>query len=205
MPETILSAKQQAALELLRQPVSEGEFYLAGGTALALQLKHRRSIDFYFFTPKSFNSLTLRAQFLDADLLQEARGTLTVRFEGVLVSFFQYPYPLLEPTVISFPVPIAHVDDIAAMKLSSIVGRGSKRDFIDLFAIMQRIHSLEACIDLFNRKFRGIRVDSYHLMRSLVYFEDAEGEAMPEMLDHVDWKSVKEFFIQEVAKLAGKR
>lgn len=201
MSSTILTQQQQTVLELLKEPIQKNGFYMAGGTALALQFNHRRSVDFDFFRERSFDTAFLRMQIHGAEIVQESKGTLTVLIQEVKVSFFEFNYPLLQPLHQSFVIPLAHVDDIAAMKISAIAGRGSKRDFVDLHAIAHRGHSLAACIELFNKKFGDVRVDSYHIMKSLIYFEDAENEEMPEMISRLQWKEVKEFFKLEVNQL----
>lgn len=204
MSSTILTQQQQTALELLKEPIRGNGFYMAGGTALALQFNHRRSIDFDFFREKSFDTAFLRMQFHGAEVIQETKGTLTVLIREVKVSFFEFDYPLLQPLNQSYTIPLAHVDDIAAMKISAIAGRGSKKDFVDLYVIAQRGTPLSACIKFFNEKFFDTKIDSYHVIKSLIYFEDAEEEEMPEMLIPLEWKDVKEFFKHEVDQFIKK-
>lgn len=198
MPTAILTQSQQKVLELLAEPVRDYGFYLAGGTALALQLGHRRSADFDFFTDSILDTINVRSRFSGIKVLQEARGTLTIFLREVKVSFFEYHYPLLQPPITTYQVPLAHIDDISAMKISAIAGRGSKKDFIDLYAIVQGSRALSKCLQLFEQKFAGVQVDKYHLMKSLIYFDDAEAEQTPEMLKPVSWDEVKGFFRREV-------
>lgn len=87
------------------------------------------------------------------------------------------------------------------MKLSAIAGRGSRKDFIDLFAICQKVEPLEQLFVHFEQKFQDVRYDRYHLLRSLTFFEDAEEEALPEMLYSVRWEEVRQFFREEVRRL----
>jgi hypothetical protein len=108
---------QQSVLELLKGVVLANEFYLAGGTALALQLGHRTSLDFDFFTPRPFNPENLIAQFTDLEVLHEATGTLTAVIQNVRISFFEYRYPLLhfedaereEMPEMKAPLPWGHI------------------------------------------------------------------------------------------------
>ena len=201
MSATILTEQQQKVLELLAPIVEEKNFYLAGGTALAIQLHHRRSIDFDFFTDQSFNPSLLLAQLPPSNVLQEAAGTLTVLLDGVKVSFFSFPYPLLSVLKKSEKISLADITDIAAMKISAIAGRGSRKDFIDLFCIATMKYSLAECLTMFEKKFSAHTTDRYHLLRSVTYFADAEEEVMPEMLIEFDWERTKTFFIEEVKKL----
>lgn len=167
--------------------------YLAGGTALALHLGHRESIDLDFFFPEAL-PVGLRDSFARL-------GTYTVRqqdaktLDGVLdtvqVSAFVYPYPLLQETATYQGVRIASVADIAAMKIDATASRGSKKDFIDLYALLER-YSLEELIALFEKKFSHISYNKMHILKSLTYFEDAEDEPMPMVEADISWDRVKE-------------
>lgn len=201
----ILTGPQQALLELLSRIAEVRSFYLAGGTALALHLGHRRSRDFDFFSAAQFLPQDLLSRLRAAGeptVLQEASGTLSVMLGGVPTSFFHYDYPLLRPPVKSpWGLPLADPQDIAAMKLSALAGRGSRKDFVDLYVYARRLAPLEEALACFREKYRGITVDPYHLLRSLTYFEDAEAEAMPEVLGGPTWDEVKAFFRAEATRL----
>ena len=100
MLREILTEPQQALLELLSRIPEVRTFYLAGGTALALYLGHRRSKDFDFFRAREFLPQEILSQLRQAgelSVLQEAAGTLTVTLRGIPTSFFHYDYPLLRP------------------------------------------------------------------------------------------------------------
>ena len=88
------------------------------------------------------------------------------------------------------------------MKLNAVAGRGSKKDFIDLHFLFKK-WSMEEAFDLLARKFQSIEYNRYHILRSLVYFEDAEGEPMPVMLQPCNWDEVKKRFETEVKVLFG--
>src|SRR3990167_194401 len=113
----------------------------AGGTALALQIGHRRSVDFDFFTPESFNEMRLEQEVVSHlrgfKVTQRGQGTLTGQAQGIDFSFFHYPYPLLEPLIEEKYLNLAATADIAAMKLIAISQRGLRRDFVDLYVIAQ--------------------------------------------------------------------
>lgn len=205
MFRAILTDAQQTVLELLSRIGEARTFYLAGGTALALFLGHRRSNDFDFFRAKEFvpqDLLSALRETGEVEVLQEAAGTLTVGLRGVPVSFFRYDYPLLRPLHESpWGLPLADPEDIAAMKLAALSGRGSRKDFVDLYVYVQEIAPLRQILDRFREKYRGITVDPYHLLRSLTFFDDAEAEAMPELLRGVTWDEIKAFFRAEAARL----
>lgn len=121
---------------------------------------------------------------------------------GVPTRFFHFEYPLLRPLHESpWGIAVAHPDDIAAMKLSAVAGRGPRKDFVDLYAYARRVAPLEQVFERFREKYRGVSVDPYHLLRSLTYFEDAEAEAMPEVLGDISWAGVTAFFRAEAARL----
>lgn len=201
----ILTEPQQALLELLSRIAEVRTFYLARGTALALYLGHRRSRDFDFFRPKEFapqELLSVLRETGELDVLLEAAGTLTVALRGTPTSFFRYDYPLLRPLHESlWDLLLADPEDIAAMKPAALAGRGSRKDFVDLYFHARRIVPLEQVFELFREKYRGVSVDPYHLLRSLTFFDDAEAEAMPELLAEVTWEEIKAFFRAEVARL----
>lgn len=201
----ILSAAQQTLLERLSSVATVGTFYLAGGTGLALHLGHRRSVDFDFFRPESFDPAELMHGLAAAGSLavrRSERDTLTVEINGVATSFFAYPHAIVQPLVPSpWSVSVAGVGDIAAMKVSAIAGRGSRKDFVDLYFICREVMALADVLQLFENKFRNVPYERYHILKSLTFFDDAEGEVMPEMLRVATWDDIKQFFIAEAPAL----
>ena len=201
----ILTESQQTLLELLSRIAEVRTFYLARGTALGLQLGHRRSRDFDFFRAKEFapqDLLSALRETGELNVLLESAGTLTVTLRGVPTSFFRYDYPLLRPLHESPWGPLlADPEDIAAMKLAALAGRGSRKDFVDLYFHARRLAPLEQTFERFREKYRGVSVDPYHLLRSLTFFDDAEAEAMPDLLVEVTWEEIKTFFRAEATRL----
>jgi len=173
---------------------------LAGGTGLALQLGHRVSEDFDFFRTDPVD-LPALLDILDSDkdceTLQEAERTLTVIASGVKMSFFVVAHPLLFKARPYLFFRIADVRDIALMKLAAIAGRGSRKDFVDLYTVLRRGPILRDYLDLMPKKYGVGRSNLYHVLKSLTYFEDAEQEPMPRMLEPFDWTECKAFFIRE--------
>ena len=205
MHTEILSAPQQSALAVLSQPPELRDFYLAGGTALAVHMGHRASVDFDFFREESFEPQWLLEQ-LPAPpritVLQEARDTLTVEFRRVKTSFFAYRHGLIRPLETgTLPVPLASLPDIAAMKLAAIAGRGSRKDFVDIYFISRQCFPLKEAFTYLQAKFTDQEYDLYHILRSLTYFADAENEPMPVMHSPVTWDDIKRFLTAEAARL----
>lgn len=201
----ILSPAQQSVLERLGALQDVRAFYLAGGTALALQLGHRRSIDLDFFREQGFDptDLVRRLRLGTTTMVRRSEGdTLTVDIDGVTTSFFAYPYPLLRSLRSSpWSLSVAAVEDIAAMKLSALAGRGARKDFVDLYFICREIMSLRELVRCFEEKFKGVPYERYHVLKSLTYFDDAETEIMPDLTRPASWEEIKRFFRSEAPRL----
>ena len=192
----------QAAADLAAALVLDG-FYLAGGTGLALQRGHRRSIDLDLFRQSDFSSTALRDRLRGLEglrKLETAPGTVHLELHEVKVSFLHYPYPLLFDVRPFEPLAIADLRDIACMKLEAVANRGSRRDFVDLY-VTATTYGLPQIFDWFERKYASVRYSRTHLFKALTYFEDAEEDPMPEMFLPVDWSEVKGFFTREVPRL----
>lgn len=201
----------QTALETLNKILSISiinSFYLAGGTGLALNLGHRRSYDFDFFNPEFFNEgmILQKMQGLkNIELVSKEKHTLHIIINGVKVSFLGYKYPLLFPLNDmkigdNSILKIADIREIACMKISAISSRGSKRDFVDLYMVAKEI-SLSELLTLYKKKYSLTPHNNVHIFKSLMYFDDAEDEPMPDMLVPLSWKIVKGYFTKEIPKL----
>jgi len=191
-------------LALLKGSPEVNKFYLAGGTALALHLGHRYSKDFDFFTDKQFKVANLLRGLQRRGKCQDIRkdwGTLFLEFDTILCSFIFYKYPLLDPPS---PTPwgfeIVSMREIGAMKIMAIGDRGRKRDFVDLYFIARDL-GIENVWQDFETKYAGTGYDSYHFLRALTYFADAETDDMPDMISKITWKEVTKFFEKEVRKI----
>lgn len=183
-----------------------GRFYLAGGTALAVHLGHRKSIDLDFFSQEDFSTPDLKRQLSQIDeivLLGEADGTLHVTVDHVMVSFL-HGYGLLFPSVIFEGLAMADERDIAAMKLDAVSSRGSRKDFIDIYELLKK-HTLAEIIDFFEKKYTGIKYNMLHILKSLVYFDDADGEPPPMMLYDTNWDDVKQGISHAVSAFSEER
>lgn len=196
---TATGLRKLGAIQLLKQA------YLAGGTAVALQLGHRISHDLDFFTDQPFDERIV-ASLLEEQGLTDVeldRQTILGNFEDVSFSYFYYKYPLLAPVHTFEGIHIVDLLDSAGMKIDAISSRGIRRDFIDLYAIMRaRSLSLKDVIVLYRKKYDMQPGMVIHALRSLVYFDDAEGEQdRPlELLQPIDWEQVKKFFREEVER-----
>lgn len=200
-----LFGKTKDALALLGKSHFLNEAYLGGGSACALQLGHRISVDLDFFTPKEFDTKHLiksLKEISDFKIEQESWGTILGTIEGIKFSIFVYKYPVLFPYKRLFKINILDLRDISAMKIDTIATRGKKRDFIDLYFICQKGIPLEKVLSFYKRKFGTLSSNIIHIQKSLVYFVDAEVEEMPKMIKKVTWEEVKRFFEKEVKRIA---
>ena len=188
----------------------KNEFYLAGGTGLALQIGHRDSVDFDFFSNNPFdpNKMIERlSKIFGQNLLkvtQIEKNTLSILLNSeIKISFMTYDYPLLEPLISTEYLNIASISDIACMKLSTIMQRSALKDYVDLYEIM-KIYSLEQLILFAKKKYPMI--DSPVILKSLSYLEDIidepliyKNEKLKPSLD-----VLKQFFQDEVKKYINK-
>ncbi|MCS6803663.1 MAG: nucleotidyl transferase AbiEii/AbiGii toxin family protein [Acidobacteriota bacterium] len=199
----VITTEAENAIKALRRKNLLSRFYLAGGTALALHFGHRKSADLDFFSQQPFNEeeLLRNVQRLRKFLLvAKDRETLHTHIKGMKVSFLGYGYPLLFPLESFLGIQIADPRDIACMKISAIAGRGTRRDFVDLFVASQQ-YGLAHLMEAFKAKFASAHYNLIHVLKSLTFFEDAEKEPMPHMLIDLSWPEVKQLFTREVPRL----
>lgn len=199
MAKTAGLAKQQLrALDRLSRLAILDRFHLAGGSAIAWHLKHRRSLDLDFFSSVPDVDLgPVRDAILDLDgsaaVVSETEVVLKVRFGEEPLDFVRYPYPLLEAPVRGpSGVNVAGLRDLAAMKLAAVARRGIRRDFWDLHAILSADRTLPAAAESYLSRFGRARSDLYHVARALTWFEDAETDpAFPRGLSRRHWAEVR--------------
>ena len=199
-----LSGNTEKSLALLGESHLLDQAYLAGGTACALQLGHRISVDLDFFTRQTFDArafIQSLQEIGEFELKNESWGTVQGTLLGVSFSLFVYDYPVLFPTTPFRGVHLLDLRDIAAMKIDAIGSRGIMRDFMDLYFICRSGLSLREILAFYDRKYGKLSSNRIHIEKSLVYFVDAEATVVPRMLKPVEWSLVKRFFEQEVKRL----
>lgn len=200
--EVISQAVEHALQDLSGEPLL-GRFYLAGGTGLALHLGHRRSLDLDLFTAEPFDPdkvVSTLQKLPDFSLAAKSSDTLHVVVRGIKVSFLGFLYPLLFPSATFGGVQIADPRDIACMKINAIAGRGTRRDFLDLYVASRRF-GLRELLGMFKQKYAQANYSVVHVLKSLTFFEDAEKDPMPDMLVEIHWGEVKQFFASEIPGL----
>lgn len=199
-----LATLAPSTLGLLRRIQSQAAFAdtrLVGGAALALHFGHRTSIDLDLFGSwEPLPPLELALSNCAASVMktggEESLQLFTV--DGVKIDCVTYPYKWLRPAVVSDGIRLADIPDIAAMKLAAATNRGTRKDFVDVYFLLRK-YSLRQMLDWYAEKYPD--GNDYLVLRSLVYFDDAELEPMPNMLTPVEWKSVTKAIESAVREL----
>ena len=187
----VLPEDQRRALARIGSLAAEHGFHMAGGTALALQLGHRRSVDFDWFRAARIGDPLALAADLGVQVRSTSRDTLHAEEEGVHLSFFSYRYPLIRPLIPAdeFGCELASLEDIAAMKLAAVSQRGARKDFFDLVALGRAGLGLQDMFDAYRGRFSVSDVG--HVIVALTWFDDADSDPEP-ILDARDtWDDVK--------------
>ena len=186
-------------LAILKPILLKHEAVLAGGTALALQIGHRMSLDLDFFTASAFDVESvisaIRTTGQNFRVLAEGEGHLVMDIEGVKFSLLRSDYPFLDKPAHHQGVTISGVLDIAAMKIIAISQRGTKRDFVDMYFILQKIPFYKVAEHMVRRFGKG-RVNPILIGKALSYFADADSNPEPEYIKKVKWEKIKTFFKQ---------
>ena len=187
----------QLLQQIFNTAIIKNNFALAGGTSLALQIGHRQSIDLDFFSTGIFDVKELEIILAESDKFNfEYIGSNSRMLFGLInnikCDFINEPATLIEPFLISGGISYFSIPDIAAMKLHTICGRGKKKDFFDIYALLQ-IYSWEKLLEWFLKKYNQSQL--FFLQRSILYFEDAEND--PDIKSYPpfikNWKEIKSF------------
>lgn len=201
-----ISPSTQRCLETLSKTSLATNYYLAGGTVVALYLGHRISYDLDFFSNSPLEPLQIAQELGKLGKLQTDQndpGTFLGMLDDVKISFFRYLYPMVEPEKSYDGVRIASLMDTGCMKLEAISSRGIMRDFVDMYLISQKL-GLENVLAAARIKFAKTNYSETHFLRSLTYFEDADTANPPNMLIDWNWEDIKRYFEIEVKRLSIK-
>ncbi len=192
-PDTLGLLKKAQSLDILQNTM------LIGGTALALQIGHRVSIDLDFFGKADAELEELAEEFSSfASTVSPISASKMMRFlivDGIKIDIVNYNHPWIDKPVVEDGIRLAGIRDIAAMKLSAITNRGTKKDFIDYYFLLQ-IYSLDELISFYRQKYSEAQL--FTSIKSLTYFGDAETDPMPRMLVPIRWDDVKTSIITAV-------
>jgi len=168
------------------------ELRLVGGTSLALQIGHRISVDIDLFGKINVNKLEIDSNLNKIGQLKTIHHTDNINIyalDDIKTDIVNYPYPWLEDVLVKDDIILASTKDIAAMKLAAITGRGSKKDFIDIYYLL-KTYTLKQMIRFYEEKYAD--GSKFMLLKSLAYFNDADEDLMPKIFDKIKWKEIKE-------------
>lgn len=198
----IFDENRYKLLKKISEVVSIGNYYMIGGTALSLQLGLRESYDFDFCVKDEFNNELLLKELKsigDVEVIQNQKGTCDILLNGVQVSFFYYPNKVIKDFIKveeMSKLKLASILDIAVMKLVAIGGRGAKKDFFDLYNIIEKCNiNIDELVNGLIQKC-GNNVNYVNIIMGLSYFEDAEDEILPNTFVDYNWENIKKFFIK---------
>lgn len=203
----VLPPATKKALEFFARQkwLQSSAWYLAGGTALALQVGHRQSLDLDFFIPeKTFLPADLLKNFSEgefhADIVRE--GTVYGKVMGAKVSFIAYPFfTAREESLWYGAVRVVPSADVAVMKIIAISQRGRKRDFFDLYWYCINREPLLDIVSRVSGQYPTVNHNYHHIIKSLMYFVDAEEDPMPQIFFDATWRGVKQYFQKEVPRI----
>lgn len=203
MHQEVITSKARKIFDKLKH---FPEFYLAGGTALALQLGHRISVDFDFFwgkdIPKDLLSKVRRIfKGFEIKIVVNHSEQLTVVVEGVNVSFVRYPFPVISRSIKYQEVKILSALEIAAMKAYALGKRATLKDYVDLYFVLKgKIGTLEDIIMLCEKKYSE-EFDPRLFLEQLIYLEDIEEIEIQFLKEKVSVSEIEKFFEKEIKKI----
>ena len=191
------AAVEAPTLELIKslqsKPYLQG-FYLVGGTALALHLSHRKSVDIDLFSNFDFDASMLLEhiqQDYSYQIFFSSSNTLKGSISNINVDLLAHRYELIAKTELIQGAHLLSLPDIIAMKLNAISISGQRsKDFIDIFYLLDQ-YELESMLEFYKRKYKQEHVA--HILKSLIYFEDVDLADWPVLIlnPKLKWGDVK--------------
>jgi hypothetical protein len=197
-----IDAPMRELLRAIGQHDFASRFYLAGGTALALAIGHRRSRDLDFFSTQDEVGQSTQREILRAlpslspMVVEQSPGNFVLALHNVLVGFFSYSAPLIAPPRQLEQIALASLADIGLMKLDALITRGSRKDFYDVYFIARAIPLIEL-FNLSQTKYEWVRDFPLLVLKNMIVFDNADRDSQPELLEQVEWNTVKNFFIAQ--------
>ena len=202
-PETIDSEQSVLLEKLSGLYIPIKEFYLAGGTALALQIGHRKSYDLDFFIDRDFNENEIASYIsndLSGEIVSTGENTVYGLIDNVKISFISFKYKLIKDFIHYSKIKLASFEDIACMKCSAIALRSEKKDFFDLYEILKRLQPMELR-NMLTEKFQTNGFNPYYMAKTFFFFDEVEKSPEPISLNGTTWEKVKSFLISNEKKI----
>lgn len=195
--QTVDSHTLELLTSLMQQPVLY-QTRLVGGTALALQYAHRNSVDIDLFGTVEADReeiKTVLQSIGQLDVVSEKENIKCYYIDNIKVDIVNYRYPWIDNVIMSHGLRLASDKDIAAMKINAIEGRGSKKDFIDIYFLLQH-YSLKEILSFYKQKYP--EHSEFRALMSLTYFDDADLQPLPKMFKQIEWKNLKGYISNQV-------
>jgi len=202
-----LETLTQQGQKIFQKLKNFSEFHLAGGTALALQIGHRRSIDFDLFSkknisPRLLNKIEKIFPNSNIDIIVNRPEQLSVNINQVKLDFIKYPFPLISKLIKYQGVAICSIVEICAMKAYALGRRPALKDYIDLYyALKEKKTTLEKIIKTAKKKYKR-EFNARLFLEQLVYTEDVADIKIKFIKKKKKKKLIQKFFNEEIKKLA---
>ena len=201
MHKEILIKGQIELLPLLR--AFSKEYYLVGGTAIALYLGHRQSIDFDLFTAKPIKRLSIKNtietnNFRTQEVIYEAFDQLHLIVNSVKITFFNYPFSVIPYNYFNDIIQMPSLLDLAAMKVYALGGRAKWKDYVDIYFILKERHSLKE-ISLRAKQIYQNYYNEKLFREQLSYFEDLDFSEEIKYMGHEIKQQKIKTFLQDIA------
>lgn len=200
----VIDENRKNVLKKITDNIHLSKYYMAGGTALALQDGKRESFDFDFFVQEEYDTQLLLNELKSLGNLSVtyiSKDTLHCILDNVQLTFLYFPNTLIKELVKVEEynnLYLASVIDIATMKLIAISQRGTKKDFFDLYNICVKYnYSLKDIFNFLDVKYSKDKLNYFHIEKSVIYFEDAEDEILPKVYIEYNWEEIKKFYIKQ--------
>ncbi len=200
------NAVEPNILELLKKLQNKKilkTFHLAGGTALALQLGHRKSVDLDLFSQENFNTnemLEFLEEEFDFKLDYSAKNTLKGSINNIKIDILTHKYKHVKSPIYTNNISLLSVEDITAMKLNAISGNGTRsKDVIDIYFILKQF-TIENILSFYTKKYNSR--NNLHVIKSLNYFDEINLADWPEMIleKHLNLSDVKKDIQDKIKK-----
>ncbi len=197
-PETLELLKRLQNLDVFKS------LRLVGGTALALQIGHRASDDIDLFGSLNSDKISISEalnKIGKVAIINTTENINVYTVNEIKVDIVNYPYPWLAAEINEENLRLAALKDISAMKLAAITGRGTKKDFIDIYFLLE-FFSLEQILGFYQQKYRD--GSQFLVLKSLSYFEDANPDISPKMISNINWEEIKEVIKTHIYEFENK-
>ncbi len=195
-----LPTHSQELLVSLMDMTTFNDFYLVGGTALALQIGHRISVDLDLFTNKEFSSNIIESIKNDVKILSLSDNSIEIVKNDTKLFFFYFNFKKYKELKTIGNIRLADPVDIGLMKLLALQGRTSRKDMIDLYFLDKKIIELEELLKIFETHYPKESFNSYSSLKTLFDMNEFINQPMPKMIEEAEWDEVVDTVTEKVAR-----